>query len=118
VLDEQHGDAERRAQVGDRHRHLGRLGGVEARGGLVEQEQGGLAGERPGDVDALRDAVGQRPDGGVEPVGDAEERADLLDAGHVPTFGAGGEPQTAGEEAAAGEVVAPQHHVVAGGGPG
>ena len=59
VLDEQDGDAQVVAQPADEARHLGGLGGVHARGRLVEQQQPRLRGERPRDLESTLVAVGQ-----------------------------------------------------------
>ena len=50
----------RAASRTDHVAELGRFVGVEARGGLVEQEHGRFGHERAGDADETRDAVRQR----------------------------------------------------------
>ena len=57
VLDEQDGDAQLAAQAPDELGHLQRLGRVHARRRLVEEQQPGLAGQRPGHLEAPLVAV-------------------------------------------------------------
>src|SRR5512139_429944 len=76
VLHEEHGDPHV-ADPPDQPRHLVRLPHVQPRGGLVEEQQPRLAGERPGDLDDALLTVGQadRLRSGV--LLDAEHRKDL-----------------------------------------
>ena len=54
VLDDEHADPAPRGQRADHAAELGRFVGVEARGGLVEQEHGRFGHERAGDADETR----------------------------------------------------------------
>ena len=58
MVDEHHGD--RAARASDQLGELRQLVGVEAAGGLVEQQQLGLGDQRAGERDAFLDGVGQR----------------------------------------------------------
>jgi len=60
VFDDQHADPAPPGQFTDRPSELGRFVGVEARGGLVEQQDGRFGHERAGDADETRDTVRQR----------------------------------------------------------
>ena len=69
----------RRARhLADRAAELGRFVGVEAGGGLVEQEHRRLGHERAGDADEARDAVRQRRRPHVEHVAEPELLDDLV----------------------------------------
>ena len=88
--------------------------GVQPGRRLVQQQQGRLDGQRAGDVHPLGHAVGQHPDRVVEPVGDAEEVADLRRPGPTCRRSARRvQPQPGGQEPAAGQRVPAEQHVVA-----
>ena len=59
VLDEHNGDLEGVPDLDDVLHQLGGLGGVHAGGGLVQQQQGGVGGQGPDDLQAALGAVRQ-----------------------------------------------------------
>ena len=79
VLDHHHRDAEFVTNVEHEPGDVLGLLLVHARHHFVEQQQLRFAGERPGQLDALLLAVGQRADDGIADVLDLEEFDDLLD---------------------------------------
>ena len=78
VLDDEHADPAPRGQRTDHAAELGRFVGVEARGGLVEQEHGRFGHERAGDADEARDTVRQRRRPHVEHVAELQLLDDLV----------------------------------------
>ena len=61
MLDEHDGDVERVADLDDILHELGSLGGVHAGGGLVEQQQARVRGERAHDLQAALGTVREAP---------------------------------------------------------
>ena len=94
-------DVELLADLEDVAGHV--LGLLEVHAGhrLVEQQQLGLHGQRPAQLDALLDAVGQQPDRRVAVGLELEQLDDLLDRRAVLDLLAPGPapPQRAGDEA-------------------
>ena len=108
VGDEDHGHRQLLAEVVDEVEDLGLDGDVEGRGGLVGDEQLGLAGQRHGDHHPLAQASGELVGVLVQPFGglghlhqaqDLEGPLPGLPAGHVPV-----EPDALGDLATDGQV--------------
>src|SRR5690606_41151081 len=86
VQDHHDGGAAVAVQVGQQVEDLDLVAGVEERGGLVEQEQVGLLGQRHGDPDALPLAAGELVDG---PVGQVRRAGGLQGGRHRGVVGGG-----------------------------
>ena len=90
VADEQQRGVELVAQAPDQIEHLGLDGGVQRRGGLVEDQQRGLGGQRHGDHDALEHAARELVRVAAHDplgVGDADLGEDLLRPCPAPACG-------------------------------
>ena len=98
----------------DQRVDLARLGGVQAGGGLVQQQQPRLCRQRAGDLQPLERAVGHRVRRGVFVAGQADQPQQL--ARDLPALGLGahqraGAQQRGGQRAALAQVPA-GHHVL------
>jgi hypothetical protein len=80
VFGQHHRDAEVVHEAGHGGEHLLGRGGIERRGGLVENEHARMSGEHRTDRDALLLAAGQLVQGSRAELGQAEEVEGLLDA--------------------------------------
>ena len=114
VLDEQHRQLELVAQPPDQLRQLVDLGVGQPAGRLVEHQQLRVAGERPGDLDALQRAErqpGRRLEGDV---GEAEALQQLERPHRRPALlAARAEAQRRGHEVGLRARVGADHHVLA-----
>ena len=83
VLDEDHGDPELLADVEDEPGHVLGLLEVHAGDRLVEEQQLGIHGQRPAELDALLEPVRQQRHRVLAPLLDLEEVDDVLDLATV-----------------------------------
>src|SRR5882672_1825365 len=114
VLDERHRRAELAVHVEDEAAHVLFLLDVHAGHGLVEQQELRLGGQRPRQLHALLQAIGQRARRRLADGLDLQEVDDALDGGAVgQLLGArGAPPERVGEDVAAHLEQAPRHDVV------
>ena len=115
VLDDHHRDA-LVAHPADEVHGRRRLVGVHARGGFVEQEEAGVGGQGPGDLQPALVAVGQVLAQGVPVAGEADEGQQLGGPGlRLPLLPAeGGPPADGGEHPGPGAAVAADEDVLQG----
>ena len=115
VVDQHHRD--RAAQGPDRVRQRRQLLAVQAAGGLVEEQQVGLAGQRPGERDSLLHGIGQLPGlrlGHVDAADPLQRRQRALAQRALVAVGPRARQHRA-DDAGAAEALGSHHHVLADG---